>query len=344
MNDRIQNAFLGSLIADSIAMPVHWYYNTSALDRDYGVIEGYLPPRNPHPDSILWRSHYIAENEKGEILHDQAQYWGKRDIHYHQFLEAGDNTINYLLAIQLYRSTVRSGAYDPDRWLDLYVGLMQTPGWHRDTYLEEYHRAFFQNLSRGKSVRSCGIDDVHIGALASVPALIAALDTLQEGDPETEERIVREHVALTHRNRHADAAALALARMIQATSTGTPLRTSIAEHGSHWIGPARLERIGTVPDREVVGHLYSPACYLPDSFTAALCLAWRYADDFSGGIIANARCGGDSCHRGAVVGSLLGAASPELPEHWLSGLKSMERLRCDNLDPVFALNDRSVVD
>ena len=54
----LQNAFLGSLVGDAIAMPVHWYYDRDALDRDYGDFDDYLSPRNPHPDSILWRSKY----------------------------------------------------------------------------------------------------------------------------------------------------------------------------------------------------------------------------------------------------------------------------------------------
>ena len=33
-----------------------------------------------------WRSAYAPLNERGAILHDQAPYWGKRGIHYHQFL------------------------------------------------------------------------------------------------------------------------------------------------------------------------------------------------------------------------------------------------------------------
>ena len=28
-------AYHGSLIADALCMPVHWYYNREALDRDY---------------------------------------------------------------------------------------------------------------------------------------------------------------------------------------------------------------------------------------------------------------------------------------------------------------------
>ena len=68
------DAFLGSLIADAVAMPVHWYYDRQALARDYGTIDDYRAPKTPHPDSILWRSSYTPANEKGEILHEQAQY------------------------------------------------------------------------------------------------------------------------------------------------------------------------------------------------------------------------------------------------------------------------------
>jgi len=336
MNDILQTAFLGSLVADAVAMPVHWYYDTAALDRDYGAIDGYLDPRNPHPDSILGRSHYSPRNEKAEILHDMAQYWGRKEVHYHQFLPAGDSTLNFLLAIQLYRSSVRAGRYDPDAWLDLYIELMRKPGWHRDTYVEEYHRGFFDHLAAGYAPRDCAIDDRHIGGLAQAPALVAALDALHDNDTESDVAIVREHVALTHRNRDVDAAATALVRMLHSLAEGSDMRSAIREHGNGWIGGKRLDQLATLDDRAIVGREISPACYLPESFTASLALAWKYADDFSAGILANARCGGDNCHRGAVVGSLLAAANGEVPDEWLRGLGSMERLRCDTLDPVFS--------
>lgn len=49
---------------------------------------------------------------------------------------------------------------------------------------------------------------------------------------------------------------------------------------------------------------------------ASLYLAWKYHDNFDAGILANAMVGGDNCHRGAVVGSLLGAANG-VPVKWL---------------------------
>ncbi len=331
MNDRLQNAFLGSLVADAVSMPVHWIYDTTAMDLQYGNFRGYVAPQNPHPDSILWRSRYTARNEKGNILHDMAKYWGQRGVHYHQFLPAGDNTVNFLLSVQLYRSTVRSGRYDADSWLELYIKLMQAPGWHRDTYLEEYHRAFFDRLAAGKRPRKCSIGDFHIGGLAQVPALVAALDALDATDEAT---TVRSHVALTHRHHHTDEAALALTRMLGEIAEGAGLRDAIAAHSQPWAGRKHFGRLANLEDREIIGRELSSACYLPASFVGALALAWKHADDFSGGILANARCGGDNCHRGAVVGSLLAAANG-IEEHWLRDLKSMERLHWDTPDPVF---------
>lgn len=321
----LSHAFVGSLVADAVAMPVHWYYDTSALDRDYGEIDGFLSPRNPHAGSILWRSHYRARNELGEILHDQAQFWGQRGVHYHQFLEAGENTVNYQLAIELFAQILEQRFYDADRWLERYIERMRTPGWHRDTYVEEYHRAFFDNLAQGKKPRSCGIVDIHIGGLAHVPALLAALPLVGEERGEEIESLVREHVSLTHQGPAAELAALALCRMLLAIESGSDVRSAIEEHGQGWVGRRKLEKLSTKEDRFIVGRTYTPACYLPESFTGSLALAWKYADDFEGGVLANARCGGDSCHRGAVVGSLLGAGS-RIPEKLITGLSASERL------------------
>jgi hypothetical protein len=67
--------------------------------------------------------------------------------------------------------------------------------------------------------------------------------------------------------------------------------------------------------------MLSPACYIEDAFPAALFLAWRHAGDFAAGVRANALCGGDNCHRGVVVGSLLAAGS-SIPRPLVAGLRA----------------------
>lgn len=312
-------ALLGALAADALAMPAHWYYDRQALQRDYGTLSSYVAPKSPHSDSILWRSQYTPLNERGDILHGQARFWGQRGIHYHQFLQAGENTLNFQLATRLYEQTRDLGRYDADAWLAVYIDFMLTPGRHRDTYVEEYHREFFTNYARGRKPRACGVADVHIGGLASVPALFCSLN----GAFTDVAAAVREHVALTHKDPGVLRAADCLVRILAAVRGGEPLRAAILSHASDWISAAKVAAWSKESDEVVIGRRLSPACYIPDAFPAALYLAWKYADDFSAGICANAQVGGDSCHRGAVVGALLGEANG-VPVRWLDGLFAKE--------------------
>jgi len=173
MIDHIRGLALGAFIGDALAMPVHWYYDRAALHRDYGLVRDYLTPRSPHSGSILWRSEYTPLNERGDILHEQARYWGQRGIHYHQFLRAGESTLNLQLAKVLIKSLVARGRYDGDDYLRRYIEFMLTPGMHRDSYVEEYHRKFFTAYARGTAPRKCAGSDIHIGGLAHVGVLCA---------------------------------------------------------------------------------------------------------------------------------------------------------------------------
>jgi len=329
-------AFLGALVADAVALPVHWYYDQAALDHDYPGLAAaaasaapYLAPRSPHSGSILWRSHWTPPGPKFDILREQAQYWGQRGIHYHQFLLGGENTLNFRLATELFELVRRQREYDAEKWLDRYVAVMLEPGWHRDTYLEEYHRHFFTNLAAGRKPINCGVSDVHIGGLVAVPALVAALGPRHHDLRE----IVRSHVNLTHKDPDVLAAADALVRILADTlprpespgrsrpEAAAALRAAILEHGRDWISAAKLTAWEGLSDRQLVGGKLSSACYIDEAFPAALALAYRHAGEFGAGVVANARCGGDNCHRGAVVGSLLAAAAP-IPAPMLAHLQA----------------------
>ena len=312
-------ALWGGFVGDAHAMPGHWYYDRKALHRDYGYIVEYQAPRNPHPDSILWRSSYVAENDRGQILHDQAKYWGQRGVHYHQNLAAGENTLNLQLAYLLRESLRDHDGYAPEDYLERYIEFMLTPGSHRDTYIEEYHRNFFTNYSRGKLPRACGQTDIHIGGLAHVGVLSAWFHQ----DLAQAREAVREHVRLTHANDAVLHAADTLTKILIATMNSMPLRQAIVVYGNDCFSEKRSEELYGRPDDVVIGNVFSPACYIQDAFPATLYLAWKYAESFAAGIIANTNVGGDSCHRGAVLGSLLGAAVgfDGIPPNFITGLK-----------------------
>jgi ADP-ribosylglycohydrolase len=315
LEDRCAGMITGAYVGDALAMPAHWYYDRGALQRDYGIIRSYLAPKRLHPDSILCRSSYTPLNERGDILREQAQYWGQPGMHYHPFLRAGENTLNLQLVRVLDESLTAKGGYDLDDYLERYIDFMRTPGKHRDTYAEEYHRHFFTQFARGSKPRRCGGADVHIGGLAGVGLLCARLG--QEAPA-----AVKEHVGFSHGDEEVLDAAKALTRMLLALMLGEPLRETILHHGSRWFSERKAALWSKEPDFVVIGRHVSPACYIRESFPASLYLAWKYADDFQAAVVANTMVGGDNCHRGAVVGALVGAACgfERLPQALREGL------------------------
>ena len=120
---------------------------------------------------------------------------------------------------------------------------------------------------------------------------------------------VKEHVGFTHAHANVLRAADTLARLLYRIREGMPARDAIRREAGDWISGNKAETWLSQPDTHVIGQRFSPACYIAESMPASLYLVWKYHDDFDAGIIANTMVGGDNCHRGAVVGSLLGAAN-----------------------------------
>ena len=44
--EKIRGMLIGMFIGDALAMPVHWYYDTKALQQDYGSIRDMQAPRS----------------------------------------------------------------------------------------------------------------------------------------------------------------------------------------------------------------------------------------------------------------------------------------------------------
>lgn len=318
---RAQGALTGLCIGDALAIPVHWYYDRRALFRDYGRVRDFLKPRNPHPDSILWRSRYTPSSRKDDILHDQAQYWGQRGIHYHQFLEPGENTLNVQLCRLLMESLHEKGCYDPKDYLERYIHFMTTPGMHRDTYIEECHRAFFQRYGRGIPPERCGTEEKHIGGLPGV----VPLGVFYRNDPREAMDAALTHLALTHKGTLMEAAGRLVVELLLGALEGGHLGELILQAVSRRQSPFLthpFRRWLDLADETVVGEILSSACYVDQSVPAVLYLAMKYAQRPEEGLIANTNLGGDNAYRGAVLGALLGAANgmEGFPRRWIDGL------------------------
>jgi ADP-ribosyl-[dinitrogen reductase] hydrolase len=86
--------------------------------------------------------------------------------------------------------------------------------------------------------------------------------------------------------------------------------------------------VNPVTDKKRAGALWGT--FIGDALAMPVhWFAWEYADNFEAGVIANANVGGDNCHRGAVVGALLGAAvgTARIPARFCGGLQAAAALR-----------------
>ena len=120
-----------------------------------------------------------------------------------------------------------------------------------------------------------------------------------------------------------------MTRMLCDIIHGVPLREAILVNGSDWFSKRKALEWSKDSDEVVIGRRVSPVCYIDDAFPASLYLAWKYADDFENAAISNTNVGGDNCHRGAVIGALVGGAVglSAIPIRYIDQIDDAARLR-----------------
>jgi len=179
--DRWWGALWGMFVGDALAMPVHWYYDVAALQRDFGVVRDFQSPRDFHPSSIMslastggaGRGSQEGEVVGSIILHGKKHLWGRPNRHYHEGLQSGDNTLNLLCVRVLLRSMNRIGGYDSSDFLREYIAFMTTPDSHRDTgqsgsaWRDRSDRALRGGTAWGGMVEAVAVH--HRGTLLHVP-------------------------------------------------------------------------------------------------------------------------------------------------------------------------------
>ncbi|XP_056004469.1 uncharacterized protein LOC125667861 isoform X2 [Ostrea edulis] len=229
--------------------------------------------------------------------------------------------------------------------LEQYVQFMTTPGMHNDTYAESFHRSFFKDWSESETcprsgedllkwteerylTKSRGSSDhqlVVIGAL--VPAIPWIIHYAHKSESECAKATV-DFIKLTHPEPGLVPFINIYARLLHGVLNGNPLKQeamkalSNAELG----GQQKRETVLKLLDmasrsprgsedrlricQSATGRLGS-ACYIEGAMSSLLFLALEFADDVNEGLLTNANCGGENCHRGAALGAILGATAAQ---------------------------------
>jgi ADP-ribosylglycohydrolase len=308
-------------------MPAHWFYNVYDIDSAFphGIRTFEAPPEF-HPSSIMslhstsrgGRRNSAVQGQSdivgNVILKGKRQFWNRPNVHYHQGMSPGDNTLNAYCAFTLMKVMVASGGqYDRDGFLRAYIELMtsEVPA-HPDTYAESCHRGFFANLNQGLPADQCGAvthDTPSIGGLVTIAPLVIA-ERLR-GRPLADTRqLCRDHLALTHPDTFLAEVCDAYVDLIDGLlfREGDSAVQDLLLRATRGLSRRDLGRLveSARPEREVVGKILSTACYITDSWPAVLYLACKHQHDPLRALQVNAEVGGDNVHRGSVLGVLLG--------------------------------------
>jgi ADP-ribosylglycohydrolase len=332
-------------MGDALAMPVHWYYDPTAIPKDYGgAIKDFKAPKEPHPSSIMSLSNTGGAGRGGKagsiigdvINHGKKHFWGPRGTHYHHGMAAGENTLNAITARVVMRAYTQAGACDVPLFLQEYVKFMTTPGSHNDTYAESYHRMFFANWVAKKPLDKCADDDQHniasMGGMVNLPpAAVFASVATAGGSTEAHEAAGAAAVAqmyATHNSETLAGYAQLYGALLSRLVHGQPLREALLETAAV-VGmdlPGLTKR--KLKDTQVIGQVYSSACYIEHSFPCLLYLAYKYSDSPEAALVANTNAGGENVHRGAALGALMGAAhgSSAWPQRWHNGLVAKDAI------------------
>jgi len=340
----LQNLF----IADSLAMPVHWFYNLHDIERIFpgGVRKLEAAPEH-HPSSIMslhsthgggrrGSSGHVPRELVGDvILKGKRSYWGVPGCHYHQGMAAGENTLNAQCARLLMRHLISHGGnYHAEAWLQDYIRFMTAdPPLHRDTYAESYHRGFFANLERGLPPEKCAAithDTPSVGGLVSIAPLYLGLRTNGVNAQQAAATALT-HLQLTHPDKSLETVCRHYLMLIeglllrQTSADPSPLIQSTAKQSCG----LELQRFDQREwsDREVVGGLFSTACYIDGAWPSILYLLYKYQKDPAAGLLANTNLGGDNVHRGAVLGVLFGLLSGESIAEWFGELVDQNHIQ-----------------
>lgn len=345
---RIESALKTSFIADALAMPVHWYYQPQDIERAFaGGIQGFEAAPDFHPSSIMslhsknsggrsnavgskgYVAHRPATQVVGElILQDKAQFWDRPNVHYHQGMQAGQNTLNAHCTRLLMRTLANSAkGYDRQVFAENYIHFMTAqPAAHPDTYAESYHRGFFANFAQGRKPESCAMqthDTASIGALVTIAPLVFS-ERLRGGDLAEIKATCRTHLALTHPDETLmrvcdDYVKLLCGLLEEPNEIGVKALLVEASKGAAKLD---LEKLITrnLPDHQVVGQVFSRACYISDSWPVVLYLAYKYLNDPWQALRVNTNVGGDNVHRGMVLGAVLGLTNDSVAGNWFKQL------------------------
>ncbi len=293
MREKPKAMVVASLAADSLALGVHWIYNTNVIDKKFGRVETYLKPVRPtyHPTKML-----------GGFTH------------------YGDQTMILL------ESVSSCAGFDLDdfsqRWRSLFENY--------DGYIDKATKGTLENLESGKSASQAGSEsDDLAGASRIAPLLYVYRDDPEKLIASAEAQTAFTHNNL-HVIKSAEFFSTVTCQVLKGASPVSAIESVNggvfnSDPFSEWIqkGLQSIEQ----DTRQAILDL-GQMCETAAAFPGVIHLIAKYENDLKQALVENAMSGGDSAARGLIVGMVLGAhlGMDAIPQQWLTEMQTYQQI------------------
>jgi ADP-ribosylglycohydrolase len=287
MKTRAEAMVFASFVADSLALGVHWIYDTKRIAEEFGTVGDLLPPH---------KGGYHPTKKKGEFTH------------------YGDQSFHLLQHLANHKGRFDAETYARD-WRDTFNGYRG--------YMDKASKTTLQNMETGP-VTAAGSPSNDLGGAARIAPLVYCYrDNLEQLLQAVKEQTAMTHTgsgivdgalfiasscyAILHGATLHEAFTDALDYGIADVDLDLRLNKSVVGEG-----PSVLQAVQE----------FGSMCAVNAALPGAVYTALRHADNLEQACIETVMAGGDSAARGMVVGMLLGAylGWSAIPPRWLKAL------------------------
>ena len=293
MKEKPKAMVLASFAADSLALGVHWIYNTRVIDKKFGRVDHFIKPERPT---------YHPTKNRGEFTH------------------YGDQSLLLL------ESIAACEGFDlrdfSDRWQKLFDNY--------DGYVDNATKGTLENLASGKSPTEAGSGSDDLAGASRIASLVYVyrndpqelIDSARAQTAFTHNNppVIQSAVFFASIAHQILAGNTPLAAIEQAQKDefhSDPFKEWIQ------IGLESTEQ----DSRQAILNL-GQMCEIQVAFPGVVHLIAKYENDLKAALVENVMAGGDSAARGLLVGLVLGAhlGMEAIPPQWLTDMKAYPQI------------------
>jgi len=293
MIDKVKAAVIASFIGDSLALGVHWIYDTKAIERKYGRVESMLKPE---------LADYHAGKEKGAFTH------------------YGDQMMILLKAIS------DKSEFDLEHFANLWKDLFKNyPG-----YIDHATADTLANFDSGNPPWESGSSSSDLaGAARIAPLILLYQDNLDRfvDAARTQTAMTHNHTQVIDCSELFSRTSF---QVIRGTSPVSAIQNAVEAISS---APEVKEaiRLGLESkgrDSRQAIFEFGQMCAVEAALPSTIHIIAKYEDNLKLALIENIMAGGDSAARGMLIGFILGCyhGLQSIPNEWLSDMLKYEEI------------------